>query len=59
MYKVGDSVFLYSQRTGKKVPGLVIAVRASHSMVRTNDGERWIANDTLKHIEEGILANEA
>ena len=57
MYKVGDSVFLYSQSTGKKVPGMIIATRASHSLVQTDEGSRWIANDTLKHIMESVLAN--
>ena len=57
MYNVGDFVFLYSQHTGKKVRGVIIATRATHSLVQTNEGSRWIANDTLKHIAESVMAN--
>ena len=58
--RVGQTVYVYSRMSGRKIPGIVIGISQNRRMVKvTNDeGCRWMDTETLAAIEKTVLPND-
>ena len=58
--RVGQTVYVYSRTSGRKIPGIVIDISQNRRMVKitTDEGCQWVDTETLAAIEKTVLPND-